>query len=66
MIDKKNYLATGFIPEKARKSTQEKIKALLEPGTSNEYIKSLVIKEASVNPSMSIDFNIKVSKRKAV
>ncbi len=66
MIDKKNYLATGFIPENARKSSQEKIKALLEPGTSNEYIKSLVIKEASVNPTMSIDFNVNLKKRKAV
>jgi hypothetical protein len=66
MIDKKNYLATGFIPENARKSSQEKIKALLEPGTSNEYIKSLVIKEASVNPTMSIDFNVNLKKRKAI
>jgi hypothetical protein len=65
MIDKKNYLATGFIPEKARKSSQEKIKALLEPGTSNEYIKSLIIKEAAVNPLMSIDFNATLKKRKA-
>jgi hypothetical protein len=60
------YETLTLAPEKARKNSQEKIKALLEPGTSNEYIKSLIIKEATVNPLMSIDFNATLKKRKAI
>ena len=57
MIDKRDYLATGFIPEKARKNSPEKIKAMLEPGFSNEFIKSLVLKHAELNPDDAINFN---------
>ena len=57
MIDKRDYLATGFIPEKARKNSPEKIKAMLEPGFSNEFIKSMVLKHAELNPDDAMNFN---------
>jgi DNA polymerase-3 subunit epsilon len=49
MIDKHDFLASGFIPVKTRKNSPEKIKALLEQSASNEFVKSMIIKHAALN-----------------
>ena len=59
MLDKKDFLATGFIPEKARKNSLDKLKELLEPANSNEFIKSMVFKYAEQNPDDTVNFKRK-------
>ena len=50
MIDKHDFLATGFVPQKGLKLSFEKLKALLEPCIPNEFVKSMIIKHAELNP----------------
>ena len=56
MIGKNDFLATGFVSKKTRKHTPKKIANLLEPGLSNEYIKSLVIRHAELYPEDAVIF----------
>ena len=51
MIDKNDFLATGFIGEKLRKTSWNRLKSLLEPGAMNEYIKTMVLQYAEEYPN---------------
>lgn len=53
LIDKGDYLATGFIGEKLQKTSWTRLKTLLEPGSMNEYIKTLVFQYAEENPEFA-------------
>jgi DNA polymerase-3 subunit epsilon len=57
MIGKKDFLATGFISKKTRKQTPKRLAALLEPGISNEYIKSMIIRHAELFPEDALYYN---------
>jgi DNA polymerase-3 subunit epsilon len=58
LIDKNDFLATGFIEEnQIKKIKLEKLKKKLEPATSNEFIRSMVINYAELNPEWTKNFD---------
>ena len=56
-IDKNDFLAVGFVPLIAKKWNKEKLMRNLEPASSNEFIRSLVISAAESDPAMTIEFD---------
>ncbi len=56
MIGKNDFLATGFISKKTRKQSPKRLATLLEPGISNEYIRSLIIRHAELYPEDAVVF----------
>ncbi|MFZ9589403.1 MAG: exonuclease domain-containing protein [Chitinophagaceae bacterium] len=58
LIDKNDFLATGFIEEnQIKKIKLEKLKKKLEPAASNEFIRSMVINYAELNPEWTKNFD---------
>jgi DNA polymerase-3 subunit epsilon len=58
LIGKNDYLATGFVEEHLIKKIKlDKLKKKLEPAASNEFIRSMVINYAELNPEWSKNFD---------
>jgi DNA polymerase-3 subunit epsilon len=58
LISKNDYLATGYIEEHLVKKIKfEKLKKQLEPAASNEYIRSMVLTYAELNPALTKNFD---------
>jgi len=58
LIDKNDFLATGFIEEnQIKKIKLDKLKKKLEPAASNEFIRSMVINYAELNPEWTKNFD---------
>jgi DNA polymerase-3 subunit epsilon len=58
LIGKNDYLATGFVEEHLIKKIKlDKLKKKLEPAASNEFIRSMVLNYAELNPEWSKNFD---------
>ena len=58
LISKNDFLATGFIEETLIKKIKlDKLKKKLEPAASNEFIRSMVINYAELNPEWTKNFD---------
>jgi DNA polymerase-3 subunit epsilon len=58
LIGKNDFLATGFIEENLIKKIKlEKLVKKLEPAASNEFIRSMVLNYAELNPEWSKNFD---------
>ncbi|MFM1968896.1 MAG: hypothetical protein RL152_273 [Bacteroidota bacterium] len=58
LISKNDFLATGFIEETLIKKIKlDKLKKKLEPAASNEFIRSMVINYAELNPEWTKKFD---------
>jgi DNA polymerase-3 subunit epsilon len=56
MIGKNDFLATGFISAAMSELDKNDLITMLEPSASNEYIRSLVMKQAATHPSSALLF----------
>ena len=61
MIGRNDFLALGYVPKEAQKLKKDKLVKLLEPAASNEFIRSLVINQAALDPAMSVHFKEKLN-----
>ncbi|MBP7931413.1 MAG: GIY-YIG nuclease family protein [Chitinophagaceae bacterium] len=58
LIGKNDFLATGFIEENLLKKIKlEKLVKKLEPAASNEFIRSMVLNYAELNPTLTKNFD---------
>jgi DNA polymerase-3 subunit epsilon len=58
LIGKNDYLATGFVEEHLIKKIKlDKLKKKLEPAASNEFIRSMVLNYADINPQWTKNFD---------
>lgn len=58
LIGKNDFLATGFIEEHLIKKIKlEKLIKKLEPAASNEFIRSMVLNYAELNPELTRNFD---------
>ena len=58
LIGKNDYLATGFIEEHLIKKIKlDKLMKKLEPAASNEFIRSMVLNYADINPQWTKNFD---------
>ena len=57
MIGRDDFLAVGFVPTIAMKWKKDKLMRNLEPASSNEFIRSLVISAAESDPDMTVEFD---------
>ncbi|MEY4728438.1 MAG: hypothetical protein RLZZ390_962 [Bacteroidota bacterium] len=58
LISKNDFLATGFIEETLIKKIKlDKLKKKLEPAASNEFIRSMVLNYAELNPEWTKNFD---------
>ena len=61
LIGRNDFLALGYVPKEAQKLKKDKLVKLLEPAASNEFIRSLVINQAALDPAMSVHFKEKLN-----
>jgi len=58
LIGKNDYLATGFVEEHLiKKMKLDKLMKQLEPAASNEFIRSMVLNYADINPQWTKNFD---------
>jgi DNA polymerase-3 subunit epsilon len=56
LVENGKFYGYGFLPSETKINNKEHLKELLQPAPENEFIRSLVLRYAEINPSQKINF----------
>jgi DNA polymerase-3 subunit epsilon len=56
LVENGKFYGYGFLPSETKINNKEHLKELLQPAPENEFIRSLVLRYAEINPSQKISF----------